>query len=61
MRDQQQAHALLRCSAQQVEDLRLDRHVQRRGRLVGDQEVGLGGQRHAIITRCFWPPDKRNG
>ena len=31
---------------QQVEDLRLDRHVERRRRLVGDQEVGLGGERH---------------
>ena len=31
------------CSClQQVEDLRLDGHVERRGRLVGDQEVGLG-------------------
>ena len=47
VRDQQQAHALLALQvAQQVEDLRLDRHVERRGRLVGDQEVGLGGERH---------------
>ena len=30
---------------QQVEDLRLDRDVERRGRLVGDQELRLAGQR----------------
>jgi hypothetical protein len=29
----------------QVEDLRLDGHVQRRGRLVGDQDVGPADQR----------------
>ena len=31
---------------QQVEDLRLHRHVQRRGRLVGHQQRGIAGQRH---------------
>jgi hypothetical protein len=31
---------------QQFEDLALDGHVQRRGRLVGDQQLGLAGQRH---------------
>ncbi|MGX1154842.1 hypothetical protein RKD39_002420 [Streptomyces albogriseolus] len=31
---------------EQVEDLRLDRHVQGRGRLVGDQQVGVADQRH---------------
>ena len=30
----------------QVEDLRLDRHVERRGRFVGDQQRGAAGQRH---------------
>ena len=36
-----------RCScAQQVENLRLDGDVERRRRLVGDQQVGLAGQRH---------------
>ena len=36
-----------RCSVlQQIEDLRLDRHVERGRRLVGDQEIGLGRQRH---------------
>ena len=32
--------------AHQVEDLRLDGHVQRRGRLVGDQQLRIAGQRH---------------
>ena len=32
--------------AQQLEDLRLHRHVQRRRRLVGDQQLGLAGKRH---------------
>ena len=31
---------------QQLQDLRLDGDVERRGRLVGDQEVRLVGQRH---------------
>ena len=45
--DQQQAHAVLALQVgQQVEDLRLNRHVERGGRLVGDQVVGLAGQRH---------------
>jgi hypothetical protein len=30
----------------QVEDLRLDGDVERRGRLVGDQHLGIAGQRH---------------
>ena len=32
--------------AHDVENLRLDRHVKRRGRLVGNQQRGLAGQRH---------------
>ena len=53
VRDQQQAHALLALQvAQQVEDLLLDRHVERGGRLVGDQEVGLGGQRRSRSSRA---------
>ena len=31
---------------EQLQDLRLHRHVERRGRLVGDEEVGLVGERH---------------
>src|SRR5436190_15564057 len=32
--------------AEEVEDLRLDRHVERRRRLVGDEQLRLAGQRH---------------
>ena len=32
--------------AHQVQDLRLDGHVERRGRLVGDQELRIAGERH---------------
>ena len=33
-------------AADQFQDLCLDRHVERRRRLVGDQQLGLAGQRH---------------
>ena len=33
-------------SREQLQDLRLHGHVERRGRLVGDEEVGLVGERH---------------
>jgi hypothetical protein len=54
VRDQQHPHpALLLQPLQQLEDLRLDRHVERGRRLVGDQQVGLGGKRerdhHALL------------
>ena len=36
-----------RCSLlDEVEDLRLDGDVERRGRLVGDQHLGIAGERH---------------
>ena len=45
--DQDDRHAgLLLQFAQQVEDLRLHRDVERGGGFVGDQQVGLAGQRH---------------
>ena len=47
VRDQQQAHALLFLQGfEQVEDLRLDGHVERGRGLVGDQKVGFGRERH---------------
>ena len=42
---QRQAHPRLQL-AQQVEDLRLDRHVERGRRLVGDQQRRFAGERH---------------
>ena len=45
--DQQQAHALFFLQLlQQVQNLRLDGHVECRGRLVGHQKIRLGGQGH---------------
>jgi hypothetical protein len=45
--DEQHAHAALGLQPrQQFQDLALDGHVQRRGGLVGDQQLGLAGQRH---------------
>ncbi len=45
--DEQQRHAHLALQLlQQLEDLRLDRHVERGGRLIGDQQVRLVGERH---------------
>jgi hypothetical protein len=35
----------------------LDGDVERGGRLVGDQDVGVAGSAIAIITRWRWPPD----
>ena len=39
------------------QDLRLDRHVERRRRLVGDQQRRVGESAIAIITRCRMPPE----
>ena len=47
MGDQQERHPELRPELlEQGQDLRLDGDVERGGGLVGDQEVGLVGQRH---------------
>ena len=45
--DEQQRHAVARLQGlEELQDLRLDGDVERRRRLVGDQQVGLVGQRH---------------
>ncbi|OIQ72302.1 hypothetical protein GALL_460750 [mine drainage metagenome] len=47
MGDEQQAHPLVALQVgQQVKDLRLNRHVQRRGRLIRDQQMRPVRQRH---------------
>ena len=47
MRDEDHGRAHLAAQpADQVQDLRLDGHVERRGRLVGDQELRFAGERH---------------
>ena len=45
--DEDDRHAeLLLQFGKQLQDLRLDGHVERGGRLVGDQDVGIVGERH---------------
>ena len=58
VRHQQQRQAeRLPHFAQQFEDFRLDRDVERGRRLVGDDERGLQAMAIAISTRCRMPPD----
>ena len=48
--------------ADEFQDLRLDRHVERRRRLVGDQQIGPSViSAIAIITRCRMPPENSCG
>ena len=47
MRDQQDRHTHFPLQLfQQLQDLGLNRHVQRRGRLIGNEQVGLARQGH---------------
>ena len=47
VRDEDQRHAELALQLrEQAQDLRLDRHVERRGRLVGDQQLRIVHERH---------------
>ena len=47
MGDEEQCHSHLGLQrVEQGEDLHLYRHVERRGRLVGDQQARLAGERH---------------
>ena len=45
-------------SREQLEDLRLHRHVERRRRLVGDEEVRLVGERHGDHHALALPAGK---
>jgi hypothetical protein len=51
-----EAEALLQV-LQQVDDLRLDRHVERGDRLVADDQVGLTASARAMPMRWRWPPE----
>jgi hypothetical protein len=42
---------------QQVDDLRLDRHVERRHRLVADDQVGIDPQRTGDAAALRYPPE----
>ena len=56
--DQDHAHPELVAQAgEQVEDLGLDRDVERGRRLVGDQQLGFSRSAVAIITRWRIPPE----
>ena len=46
---------------EQVDDLRLDRDVERGDRLVGDDEVGSGASARAMPMRWRWPPENSCG
>ena len=57
MRDKHDCHLVFGLKVtQQVEDLRLGCHIERSGRLVGDQEPGMQVSAIAIITRWRIPP-----
>jgi hypothetical protein len=47
--------------AQQVDDLRLDRDVERRDRFVEDDELGLERERARDQMRWRWPPENCAG
>jgi hypothetical protein len=58
VRDEQDRHPeLLLQAVEQLEDLRLDRDVERGRRLVGDEERGWQASAIAIMTRWRMPPD----
>ncbi len=62
MADQHQRHIHLASDLpQQIKDLRLNRHIQRRGRLIRHEQFGLPAKAIAIITRWFWPPENSCG
>ena len=46
---------------EQVEDLRLDRDVERRDRLVGDDQLRVGDDRARDPDRCRCPPENSCG
>jgi hypothetical protein len=46
---------------QQVHDLRLDRHVERRNRFIGDDELRIERQRPGDAMRWRWPPENSWG
>ncbi len=56
--DEHHRGAVLAAEAlEQGDDLRLDRHVERGGRFVGDDQPRLGASASAITTRWRMPPE----
>ncbi len=48
-------------TGEHVEDLRLNRNIERRNRFVEDQSSGSGARARAIAIRCRSPPEKASG
>jgi hypothetical protein len=46
---------------EQVDDLRLDRDVERRDRLVAEDSFGSSASARAMPIRCRWPPENSCG
>jgi hypothetical protein len=46
---------------QQIQHLRLHRHVQRRNGFVADQDFRLQVRQRAMAMRCRWPPENSCG
>src|SRR5206468_8593379 len=42
--------------AEEVEDLRLDRHIQRGHRFIANDQLGCTARARAMARRCRWPP-----
>ena len=62
VRDEKYRHAeALLEVAEQIQNLRLNRHIKRGGWLVGHEKFGSLANAIAIITRCCIPPDISNG
>ena len=62
VRDEQHRHAGLALQLlDQLKDLRLRGHVQRRGRLVRDQQIRPEISAMAIMARCRRPPESSYG
>jgi hypothetical protein len=56
--DEEDRHAALRLEpSEEIQDLRLDRDVERRGRLVGDQQRRPEASAIAIMARWRRPPE----
>jgi len=60
--DENKTHVALGLEGgKQIEDLRLDGYIERRGRLVRDQEPRSLAIAEAIMVRWRWPPESSCG
>ena len=62
VRDEEIGEPELRLQVEhQVEHLRLDRHIERRNRLVGDDQLRASASARAMQSRWRWPPENSCG